>query len=76
MVLISVGVFWIAVCNVYVSLPVVFIKQNNSESILNKTTFVLFTDWSLTLREERRLRVCENRALRRILGCMRGEETG
>jgi len=32
--------------------------------------------WSLILREERRLRVCENRALRRILGCMRGEETG
>ena len=24
--------------------------------------------WSLTLREERRLRVCENRLLRRILG--------
>jgi len=25
-------------------------------------------NWSLTLREERRLRVCENRVLRRIFG--------
>ena len=44
-----------------------FIKQNNSKSILN-TTFVPFTDWSLTLREEHRLRVFENRVLRRIFG--------
>ena len=32
--------------------------------------------WSLTLREERRLRVFENRALRRILGPKRDEVTG
>jgi hypothetical protein len=32
--------------------------------------------WSLTLREERRLRVVENRVLRRILGTKRGEVTG
>jgi len=32
--------------------------------------------WSLTLREERRLRVCENRALGRILGPKRDEVTG
>jgi len=31
--------------------------------------------WSLTLREERRLRVFENRALRRIFGPRRGEAT-
>jgi len=29
--------------------------------------------WSLTLREERRLRVCENKELRRIFGPKRGE---
>jgi hypothetical protein len=32
--------------------------------------------WSLTLREEQRLRVFENRVLRRIFGPKRGEETG
>ena len=32
--------------------------------------------WSLTLREERRLRVFENRLLRRIFGPKRGEVTG
>jgi hypothetical protein len=32
--------------------------------------------WSLTLREEHRLRVFENRVLRRIFGPKRGEITG
>jgi hypothetical protein len=32
--------------------------------------------WSLTLREERRLRVFENRTLRRIFGPKRDEVTG
>ena len=32
--------------------------------------------WSLTLREERRLRVFENRVLRRIYGPKRDEVTG
>jgi hypothetical protein len=32
--------------------------------------------WSLTLREEQRLRVFENRVLRRIFGPKRDEETG
>jgi hypothetical protein len=32
--------------------------------------------WSLTLREERRLRVFENRALRRVFGSNRNEVTG
>ena len=32
--------------------------------------------WSLTLREERRLRGFENRVLRRIFGAKRGEVTG
>jgi hypothetical protein len=32
--------------------------------------------WSLTLREEHRLRVFENRVLRRIFGSKRGEVTG
>ena len=32
--------------------------------------------WSLTLKEERRLRVFENRVLRRIFGAKRDEVTG
>jgi len=32
--------------------------------------------WSLTMREERRLRVSENRVLKRILGAKREEVTG
>jgi hypothetical protein len=32
--------------------------------------------WSLTLREERRLKVFENRVLKRVFGPNRDEETG
>ena len=35
-----------------------------------------FEAWSLTLREERRLRVFENRVLRRVFGPKRDEVTG
>jgi hypothetical protein len=35
-----------------------------------------FESWSLTLREENRLRVFENRVLRRIFGPKRDEVTG
>jgi hypothetical protein len=40
--------------------------------------FVLYVreTWSLTLREEHRLRVFENRVLRRIFGPKRDEVTG
>jgi hypothetical protein len=43
-----------------------------------KTTIlsVVLSDWSLTLREEHRLRVFENRGLRRIFGPKRDEVTG
>jgi hypothetical protein len=71
-----VDICWIAVCNVYVRHPVVFIKQNNSKSVLNTNTFVLFTDLSLTLREELNLRVFENRVLRRLFGAKREVLTG
>jgi hypothetical protein len=36
----------------------------------------VFEAWSLKLREERRLRVFENRMLRRIFGSRRDEVTG
>jgi hypothetical protein len=35
-----------------------------------------YETWSLALREEHRLRVIENRALRRIFGSKRDEVTG
>jgi hypothetical protein len=37
---------------------------------------LLLSTWSLTLREEHRLRVFENRVLRRIFGPKRDEVTG
>ena len=42
------------------------------------TTLIIFLceTWSLTLREERRLRVFENRVLRRVFGPKRDEVTG
>jgi len=54
----------------------VFIKQNNSKSSLNTTSFVLFTDWALTVREERKLRVFDDRVLRGMFGAKRDEVTG
>jgi hypothetical protein len=43
--------------------------------LLDSFTFTLIS-WSLTLREEHRLRVFENRVLRRIFGPKRDEVTG
>ena len=47
---------------------------------IHKTIILLFLyggeTWSLTLREERRLRAFENRVLRRVFGPKRDEVTG
>jgi hypothetical protein len=45
------------------------------ENLSKKYRLACFT-WSMTLREERRLRVFENRVLRRIFGPKRDEVTG
>ena len=45
-------------------------------SIIFSVVLCECASWSLTLREERRLRVFENRVLRRILGPKRDEVTG
>ena len=65
------------------------ILQNLSSSVLSKNMKIDihrniffpvilygFETWSLTLREERRLRVFQNRVLRRIFGPKRDEVTG
>jgi len=55
--------------------------SKNVKIKIHRTVIVRFVlygceTWSLTLREERRLRVSENRVLRRIFGSKRDEVTG
>jgi len=50
-----------------------------TEDIQNSNLVVVlngYETWWITLREERRLKVFENRVLRKILGPTRGEVTG
>ena len=48
--------------------------ERNADVLLNAIhTLVCFETWSLTLREASRLRVIENRILRRIFGSKRHE---
>ena len=62
-------------------MPLVGIKTKNIKIKINRTVIspvVLYgcETWSLTLREERMLRVLVNMVLRRIFGPKRGEVTG
>jgi hypothetical protein len=52
------------------------VKVKIYKTIILPVVFYGCETWSLTLREEHRLRVFENRALRRILGPKRDEVTG
>jgi hypothetical protein len=57
------------------------LTSRNVEVKIHKTIILSFLlygceTWSLTLREEHRLRVFENRVLRRIFGPKRDEVTG
>ena len=52
------------------------LKIEISRTIILPVVFYGCETWSLTLREERRLRVFENRVLRRIFGPKRDEVTG
>jgi hypothetical protein len=52
------------------------IKIRIYKSIILPVVLYRYETWSLTLREEHRLRVFENRVLRRIFGPMRDEVTG
>jgi hypothetical protein len=44
--------------------------------LMKSLNFLIYLTWCLTLREEHRLRVFENRVLRRIFGPKRDEVTG
>jgi hypothetical protein len=46
------------------------------KTIILLVVFYGYETWSLTLREEHRLRVSENRMLRRTFGCRKEEVTG
>ena len=52
------------------------LKTQMYGNIILPVVFYGCETWSLTLREERRLRVFENRVLRRIFGPKRDEVTG
>ena len=52
------------------------IKIYRTTSIILPVVLYGCETWSLTLREERRLRVFENRVLRRVFGPKRDEVTG
>jgi hypothetical protein len=52
------------------------IKIKTSKAILEPDVLYECETWSLTLRVERRLRMCQNRVLRRIFGPKREEVAG
>ena len=60
-------------------LPVCFPNNLNIEiyrNIILSVVVYAYENWSLTLREERRLRVFKNRVLKRVFGPKMNEATG
>jgi len=55
---------------------ILFFSRNKHRIIILLVVLYGCETWSLTLREERKLRVSENRVLRRIFGPKRDEVTG
>jgi len=62
--------------DIYVVIYPKNIKIKIHRAIILSVVFYGCETWSLTFREERRLRMSENRALRRILASKRDEVTG
>jgi hypothetical protein len=52
------------------------VKVKIHKTIIRPVVLYGCETWSITLREEHRLRVCENRVLRRVFGPKRDEVTG
>ena len=52
------------------------LKVNTYKTVMLPVVFYGCETWSLTLREERRLRVFENKVLRKIFGVKRDKITG
>jgi len=68
----------VILCRIF-CLPVCSLKQTRIKIYGNIIlSFILYgcETWALTLREERRLRMFENKVLRRIFGPKRDEVTG
>jgi hypothetical protein len=57
-------------------LPSNNLKINAYRNIILPVVLYVCETWSLTLRDERRLRLFEKRVLKRIFGSRRGEVTG
>ena len=55
---------------------ILYLKIKIYRTIVLPIVLCEFQTWSLTLREERKLRVFENKVLRRIFGPRRDEVTG
>jgi len=76
----SVNVCYHSVQNVLSSSPMPKIKKKQKITINRNIIFLVVLygcgTWSLTLREERRLEVFENRVMRRIFGPKRDEVRG
>ena len=62
-------------CRIF-CLPVCYTKIKIYRTIILPVDLYGCETWSLSLREERRLRVFENRVLRRIFGPKRAKVTG
>jgi hypothetical protein len=67
--------FYIPKCKSAILLPK-NLKVTIYRNIILPVVLYVSVTWSLTLRDERRLRVFENRVLRRIFGPKRDEVTG
>ena len=60
----------------WIFLHIIFFSRNKHRTIILLVVLYGCETWSLTLREDRRLRVFENRMFRRIFGPKRDELTG
>jgi hypothetical protein len=58
------------------SMKINFLLYVNASTVVLSVVLYGCETWSLTLRDEQRLRVFENRVLRRIFGPKRDETTG
>jgi len=61
--------------NLFLLAAVFYYKAQDTQNYNFACCFYECEAWSLTLREERRLRVCENGVLRKIFGRKRDEAT-
>ena len=62
--------------NIYIKQKIIFYFSYSASTIILPVVLYECENWSLTLREERRVRVFENRVLREVFGPKRDGVTG